>query len=106
MLRGKDIARQRAPLDNEIFVELRRSAMSSKNSNLISNLLFNFVSLGCYSGPRLSEYAQTTQDNVNYHTYPSGTIVIKGFVANDFIFYDKKSTPSRIWTRIHSIKSV
>ena len=76
--------------DNEIFAELRRSATSSKNCDVVNNLLFHFVSLGRYIGPRLSEYAQTTQDKVNYHTYPSGTMVIKAFVASDFIFYDKK----------------
>jgi hypothetical protein len=40
-------------------------------------------------GPRVSKYAQTTQDKVDYHVYPSGTCVIKAFTANDFIFYDK-----------------
>jgi hypothetical protein len=35
------------------------------------------------------EYAQTTQDKVDYHVYPSGTRVIKVFTANDFVFYDK-----------------
>jgi hypothetical protein len=38
----------------------------------------------------LSEYAQTTQDKVNHHTYPSGKMVIKAFIANDFIFYNEK----------------
>ena len=90
MLREEDIARQRAPLDNDIFAELRRSAVSSKNCDSANNLLFDFVSLGRYIGPRLSEYAQTTQDKVDYHTYPSGTTVIKAFIADDFIFYDGK----------------
>jgi hypothetical protein len=45
--------------------------------------LFRFI------GPRVSEYAQTTQDKVDYHVYPSGTRVIKGFTANDIVFYDK-----------------
>ncbi len=90
MLREEDIACQRAPLDNKIFAQLQRSAASSKNCDLVNNLLFSFVSLGRYIGPRLSEYAQTTQDKVNYHTYPSGTMVIKAFVASDFIFYDGK----------------
>ena len=90
MLQEEDIARQRAPLDNEIFAELRRSATSSKSCDLVNNLLFDFVSLGCYIGPRLSKYSQTTKDKVDYHTYPSGTTAIKAFVANDFIFYDGK----------------
>ncbi len=60
MLREEDIARQCAPLDNKIFAELRRSAASSKNCDSVNKLLFDFVSLGCYICPRLSEYAQTT----------------------------------------------
>ncbi len=90
MLREEDINRQRAPLDNKIFAELRHSAASSKNCDSANNLLFDFVSLGRYIGPRLSEYAQTNQDKVDYHTYPSGTTVIKAFVASDFIFYNGK----------------
>ncbi len=90
MLREENIACQRAPLDNEIFAELRRSAASSRNFDSVNNLLFDFVSLGRYIGPHLSEYAQTTQDKVDYHTYPSGTTVIKAFVASDFICYDGK----------------
>jgi hypothetical protein len=38
----------------------------------------------------LSEHAQTTQDKVDHHTYPSGKMVIKAFIANDFIFYNEK----------------
>jgi hypothetical protein len=48
------------------------------------------VALGCYIGPRLSKYAQTTQDKVDHHTYPSGKTVIKAFIANNLIFYDEK----------------
>jgi hypothetical protein len=48
------------------------------------------VALGHYIGPRLSEYAQTTQDKVDHHTYPSGKTVIKAFITNDFIFYNER----------------
>jgi hypothetical protein len=37
----------------------------------------------------LSKYAQTTQYKVDHHTYPSEKTVIKAFIANDFIFYNK-----------------
>jgi hypothetical protein len=47
------------------------------------------LTLSCFIGPRVSEYAQTNQDKVDYHVYPSGTHVIKVFTANDFVFYDK-----------------
>ena len=90
MLWEEDIARQRAPLDNEIFAELRQMAIASKCKDSVSDLLFDVVALGFYIGPRLSEYAQTTQDKVDHHTYPSGKTVIKAFIANDFIVYNEK----------------
>jgi hypothetical protein len=48
------------------------------------------VALGCYIGPCLSKYAQTTQNKVDHHTYPSGKTVIKALIANDFIFYNER----------------
>jgi hypothetical protein len=65
-------------------------ATASKCKDSVNDLLFNVVALGCYIGPCLSEYAQTTQDKVDYHTYPSGTTVIKAFIANNFIFYNNR----------------
>jgi hypothetical protein len=90
MLQEEDIPRQRAPLDNKMFAELHRTATASKCKDSVSDLLFDVVALGCYIRPRLSKYAQTTQDKVDHHTYPSGIMVIKAFIANNFIFYDKK----------------
>jgi hypothetical protein len=65
-------------------------AISNKCEDLVSDLLFDVVALGCYIGPRLSKYAQTTQDKVYHHTYPSGKTFIKAFITNDFIFYDER----------------
>ncbi len=47
------------------------------------------LTLARFIGPRVSEYAHTTQDKVNFHVYPSGTRVIKAFTANDSLFYKK-----------------
>ncbi len=47
------------------------------------------LTLSRFIRPCVSKYAQTTQDKVDYHVYPSGTRVIKAFTANDFVFYDK-----------------
>jgi hypothetical protein len=90
MLWEEDITRQRAPLDNKIFAKLRQMAIASKCEDSVSDLLFDIVALGRNIGPCLSEYTQTTQDKVDHHTYPSGKMVIKAFIANDFIFYDEK----------------
>jgi hypothetical protein len=64
--------------------------MASKGEDSVSDFFFNVVALSCYIRPHLSEYAQSTQDKVDYHTYPSGTTVIKAFIANDYIFYNEK----------------
>jgi hypothetical protein len=90
MLQEEDVTRQRALLDNEIFTKLRQMATASKCKDSVSDLLFDVVALGCYIGSCLSIYAQTPQDKVNHHTHPSGKMVIKAFIANDFIFYNKK----------------
>ncbi len=42
--------------------------------------------MGCYLGPCVSKYAQTTDKTMDYHVYPSGKQVIKAFIANDFQF--------------------
>jgi hypothetical protein len=90
MLQEEDIVRQHAPLNNEIFAKLHQTAIASKCEDSVSDLLFDAVALGRYIGPHLSEYAQTTQDKVDHHTYPSGKTVIKAFIANNFSFYDEK----------------
>jgi hypothetical protein len=90
MLWEGDIGRQRALLDNKIFAKLHQTAIASKCEDSVSDLFFDIVALGRYIGPRLSEYPQTIQDKVDHHTYPSGKMVIKAFIANNFIFYDEK----------------
>jgi hypothetical protein len=73
---------------NETFAKSRQTVSASKCKDSVSDLLFNAVALGCYIGPPLSKYPQTTQDKVDYHTSPSGATVIKAFITNDFIFYN------------------
>jgi hypothetical protein len=65
-------------------------AIASKCKDSVSDLLFDIMALGCYIGPRLSEYAQTTQYKVDHQTYLSVKMVIKAFITNNFIFYDEK----------------
>ncbi len=68
MLREEDITRQHAPLDNKISAKLHQMAIARKCEDSVSDLFFDFVALGCYIGPCLSKYAQTTQDKVDHHT--------------------------------------
>ncbi len=71
------------------FAELQCTASSSHSCDSDQNLLFNILNLAHFIRPRISEYAQTPQDKVDYHVFPSGTWVIKAFTANDFVFYDR-----------------
>jgi hypothetical protein len=97
LIKEETVASQRSPLDSTIFAELQQAASSSHSCDSDQNLLFDILTLAHFIGPRISEYAQTTQDKVDYHVYPLGTCIIKAFTANDFVFYDKNG---RILTKI------
>ena len=77
------------PLNPKILAKLGTMAASSCSEDSEQNLLFDITCLGRFIGPIVSEYAQTSPNKVNYHTWPSGTKVIKAFIANDFVFYNK-----------------
>jgi hypothetical protein len=89
LIKEETVASQRSPLDSTIFAELQQAASSSHSCDSDRNLLFNILTLAHFIGPHISEYAQTTQDKIDYHVYPSGTHVIKAFTANYFVFYNK-----------------
>jgi hypothetical protein len=91
LIKEEDIARQRSPLDSNIFTKLLRKSNVSCLPDLEQCTSFNLVALDCYIGPRISKYAQTTDKNVYYQVYPSGKQVIKAFTANNFNFFDKNS---------------
>jgi hypothetical protein len=65
-------------------------AIASKCKDSVSDLLFDIMALGRYIGPCLSKHTHTTQDKVNHHTYTSVKMVIKAFIANNFILYNEK----------------
>jgi hypothetical protein len=50
-------------LDDEIFAEIARAAKASHSLDSDRNLLFDILTLACYIGPRVSEYAQTTESD-------------------------------------------
>jgi hypothetical protein len=102
LIKEETVASQRSPLDSAIFAELQQDASSSHLHNSDRNLLFDMLTLSRFIGPRLSEYALTTQDKVDYHVYPSGTCIIKAFTANDFVFYDKSGHVLKKLTTQHS----
>jgi hypothetical protein len=91
LIKEEDIARQHSPLDSNIFAKLLQKLNVSCLPDSEQRTLFDLVALGRYIGPRVSEYAQTTDKNVDYHVYPYGKQVIKPFTAKDFQFFDKNS---------------
>jgi hypothetical protein len=86
LVKEEDIARQRSPLDSNIFANLLRKSNVSCSPDSEQRTLFDLVALGCYIGPCVSDYAQTTDKNVDYHVYPSEKQGIKAFTANNFQF--------------------
>jgi hypothetical protein len=57
MLQEENIVRQHAPLDNKIVAKLHQTAIASKCKDSVSDLLFDGVALGSYTGPCLRKYA-------------------------------------------------
>jgi len=90
LIKEEDIARQRSPLDSNIYAKMLRRSNASLLLDSEQHNLFNVnvTTVGRYLGPRVSECAQTTDTNVDYHVYPSGRRVIKAFIVNDFLFID------------------
>jgi hypothetical protein len=91
LIKEEDIARQRSPLDSNIFAKLLQKSNISRLLDLEQRTSFNLVTFGHYIGPCMSKYAQAMDRNVDYYVYPSGKQVIKAFTANDFQFFDKNS---------------
>jgi hypothetical protein len=91
LVKEEDIARQRSLLDSDIFTKLLCKSNVSRSRDSKHNTLFNLVAIGCYTGPCVSKYVQTSDKNVDYHMYPSGKQVIKAFIISNFTFYDKRS---------------
>jgi hypothetical protein len=89
LIKEETMASRHSPLDSTIFAELQRATFLSRSHDSDQNLLFDMLTLSRFTGPCVSKYAQTTQDKVDYHVYPSETCVIKAFTANDFVFYNK-----------------
>jgi hypothetical protein len=59
----EDIAVQRLPLYNAIFAELKKMAQASKSPDSEKNVLFDVTCIGRFLGPRVSEYAQTSNED-------------------------------------------
>ena len=94
----ENIATQRAPITAEMFAEMLKA--SSKSDFLsLEQTITDLSILGRYLGPRLAEYGQKSQKRAEYHTYPSGTKVLKAWSRNDFLFLDKtgkRVTPDKL----------
>ncbi len=91
LIKEEDIARQSTPLDSDIFTELLCKSNVSWSRDSKHSTLFNLVAIGCYIGPHVSKYVQTSDKNVDYCVYPSGKQLIKVFIASNFTFYEEKS---------------
>ena len=85
----EEIAEQRYPLNSAILAKLETMTLSSFSVDSEKNLMFDMTCLGCFSDPRVREYAQKSYKKVDHHNYPLGKKVIKAFTADDFVFFDK-----------------
>ena len=83
----EDVANQRAPITNEMYVELIRQAKLAGDGSELW-LLAKCATLAKVIGPRACEFAQKTMSSVEKHVYPSGKKVVKAFIREDFCFFD------------------
>ena len=85
----EDVANQRSPITNEMYVELIRCPKEAGEGSE-TWLLAKCATLAKIIGPRAGEFAQKTMSKVEVHEYPSGKKVVKAFIREDFIFTDRK----------------
>ncbi len=65
LIKEEDIARQRSLLDSNIYAELLRRSNVARSPDSEQRTVFDVTTMGRYLGPRVSEYAQTTDKTVN-----------------------------------------
>jgi hypothetical protein len=87
----EDIARQHSSIANEIFIYLLNHARDGASQHSFEAVMTDFLIVIRLLGLRVSEYAQTTQNEIDVHEYPSGKRVIKAFTPLDFIIHDKNN---------------
>jgi len=68
----EDIARQRSPITNEIFVYFLNHAHDRALQDSFEAVMTDFLIAIRLLGLRVSEYAQTMQNEIDVHKYPSG----------------------------------
>jgi len=85
----ENIARQRAPLTDEIFAQLEKFSNSSPQDS-VYRVVFDWFCINRLLGLRGSEYAQRTQNSIDVHEYISGNKVVKASIRPDWIFYDRQ----------------
>jgi len=68
----EDIARQRSSITNEIFIYLLNHAHDGASQDSFEAVMTDFLIVIRLLGLRVSEYAQTTQNEIDVHEYPSG----------------------------------
>ena len=81
--RKEDIARQHSPITNMMFVEILSNSQSNTMQDSFEVVMFDFLIIIGIQGFRVSEYTQTTQNEIDVHKYPLGKQVINSLPAMD-----------------------
>ena len=87
----EDIARQRSPITNEIFAYLFNHVQDRALQDSFEAVMTDFLIVIQLLGLRVAEYAQTTQNEIDMHKYPSGKRVINALTPLDLIIYNKNN---------------
>ncbi len=81
------VALQREPLTEAIAAEAINLGQQADQDS-VDSLVANIICLARFVGPRLSEYANKQMKKITYHTWGSGTKIVRSWIAKDFTFYD------------------
>jgi hypothetical protein len=80
---AENVANQRNPLSPAIVAEIIKAAQNSHHDSA-ENAVLNILAIGRLLGFRISEYGQTQQNKIDYHTYANKKTIIKAFLFSDW----------------------
>ena len=80
---------RREPISAEMTDYLERRA-SEADPDSITAVVWDWYALSRYTGFRIAEFGQRTQDKADYHETRAGKKVLKAFNFSDFTFRDDK----------------
>lgn len=98
---------RRTHITPEFLSEFFTKANDDPTGLSFTSSMLDWTILGRFTGFRLGEYGQSTQQAIDFHETPNGNKIMKAFCRNDFAFFDKQgrrvSDPVNKEDLVHSV---